>query len=348
MIVVINTRFLTQKTTGVQRYAIEICRCLPKYMIGKKIIFVAPKGHLVKKNEMKGFDIEQFGNFKGHLWEQIDLVNFLRKKNNPLLINLGGIGPIFYKNKIIYIHDLAFKYFPKAFSFIYQKIYNIFLPISAKNSIKVLTVSNYVRKDIQDNFNIPNVEVVYAAQTNVFKNFNLKRDKIILAVSSMDPRKNFHRLINAFIQIDSDYKLVIVGAKSKLFSEVNLNEDYDNKNIIFTGYLEDYELIKLYNRASVFIYASLFEGFGMPPLEAQACGCPCIVSNTTSLPEIYEDSVEYCDPFSIESIKSKLLFLMGNEKIREDLKTKGFQNIKRFSWDKSANKLSSIIHKELV
>lgn len=348
MIVVINARFLTQKTTGVQRYAIELCNHLPKYMIGEKIIFVAPRGHILNIKKIKEVKIEQFGNFKGHLWEQIDLVNFLRKKKNPILINFGGIGPIFYSNKITYIHDLAFKYFPETFSFLFQKTYNFFVPISAKNAVKVITVSNYVKKDIQDNFKIPDVEVVYAAQTNVFKDLNLKRDKIILAVSSIDPRKNFNRLINAFLQINTDYKLIFVGAKSKSFSDINFNKNHDNKNIIFTGYLEDDALLKLYNTASIFIYASLFEGFGMPPLEAQACGCPCIVAKSTSLPEIYKDSVEYCDPFSIESIKRKLTLLIENKKVREDLRIKGFQNIKRFSWDKSANKLSSIIHKELI
>ncbi|MDP5104872.1 MAG: glycosyltransferase family 4 protein [Polaribacter sp.] len=345
--IVINARFLSQKTTGVQRYAIEISNRLPKHINGIKIIFVAPKGNLINRDKLPNCEIKQFGHFKGHLWEQTDLVHFLKKNNNPILINFGGIGPLFYKRKITYIHDLAFKYFPETFSYAFQKAYNKFVPISAKNSIKVITVSNYVKQDIEENLGINNVEVVYCAHTDQFQNLNLKREKIILAVSSLDPRKNFNRVIKAFTQLNSDYKLVFVGSKSKSFSSVNLDDVSDHKNIVFTGFLSDNELLELYNKASIFIYASIFEGFGIPPLEAQACGCPCIVSNKTSLPEIYKDSVEYCDPFKVESIKEKLNLLINNKELRESLKAKGFKNIDRFNWNLSANKLMSIIEKEI-
>lgn len=346
--IVINARFLSQKITGVQRYAIEICKCMPEFINNKKIILVAPSDILINREELKKYDIIEYGKFKGHLWEQIDLVRFLNKNGNPILINFGGIGPIYYKNKITYIHDLAFKYFPKSFSFVFQKSYNFFVPISARNSLKVLTVSNYVKKDIENNFKIKNIDIIHAAHSNQFKNLRLKREKIILAVSSLDPRKNFNRVISAFLQLNTDYKLYFVGAKLKSFSDIKLTKKSAHKNIVFTGYLNDEELIKLYNRASIFIYASLFEGFGIPPLEAQACGCPCIVSNKTSLPEVNLDSVEYCNPESIESIYTKLKYLIEHEQRRSELTRKGYENITRFSWNLSAKKLVSIIDKELI
>jgi len=346
--IVINARFLTQKITGVQRYAIEICKCLPEFVNNKKIILVAPSDVLINREELKKYDIIEFGKFKGHLWEQIDLVRFLKKNGNPILVNFGGIGPIYYKNKITYIHDLAFKYFPETFSFVFQKSYNFFVPISVKNSRRVLTVSNYVKKDIENNFKVKNVDVIYAAHSNQFKNLNLKREKIILAVSSLDPRKNFNRIISAFLQLNTDYKLYFVGAKLKSFSDIKLTKKSAHNNIIFTGYLNDEELIKLYNRASIFIYASLFEGFGMPPLEAQACGCPCIVSNTTSMPEICNDSVEYCNPLSVRDITNKLYHLINDDKRREEIVAKGFENIKNYSWRNSAEKLLQIIKKEII
>lgn len=346
--IVINARFLSQKITGVQRYAIEICKCLPEFINNKKIILVAPSDVLINREELKKYDLIEYGKFKGHLWEQIDLVRFLKKNGNPILINFGGIGPIYYKNKITYIHDLAFKYFPKTFSFVFQKSYNFFVPISVKNSRRVLTVSNYVKKDIENNFKVKNVDVIYAAHSNQFKNLRLKREKIILAVSSLDPRKNFNRIISAFLKLNTDYKLYFVGAKLKSFSDIKLTKKSSDNNIIFTGYLNDEELIKLYNRASIFIYASLFEGFGIPPLEAQACGCPCIVSNKTSLPEVNLDSVEYCNPESIESIYTKLKYLIEHEQRRSELTSKGYENITRFSWNLSAKKLVSIIDKELI
>lgn len=346
--IVVNTRFLTQKTTGVQRYAIEICKRLPKTINNQKIVFVAPKKSLIEIESLNNLKIEQFGNFTGNLWEQVDLANYLKINDSPLLINFGGIGPIYYKNKITYLHDLAFKYYPKSFSYLFQKMYNIFIPISIKNAKKIITVSKYVKQDIIKNYGTNNIEVVYGSYSKVFKNLNLEREKIILAVSSLDPRKNFNRIIKAYQKLDTDYKLVFVGSKSKAFSKLIIDNNYDDKNIIFTGYLTDKDLVKMYNKASIFIYASLFEGFGIPPLEAQSCGCPCIVSNLTSIPEICNNSVVYCDPFSIEDISNKIKYLINDEKKREELVEKGFENIKKYTWDASANKLLAIIKKEIM
>ena len=115
----INARFLTQKVTGVQRYAIEICKLLPKEVLEKKIIFVAPAK--AKLNPLfEKFNCVVIGKFEGQLWEQIDLPIFLKKEGNPLLINFVGIGPIWYKNKIMTIYDLAFKHHPEWFS----KVFN--------------------------------------------------------------------------------------------------------------------------------------------------------------------------------------------------------------------------------
>ena len=146
--IVINARFLTQQITGVQRYAIEICEHFPNNIKEQEVILLAPKGDLLNENNINNLRIVKFGKLKGQLLEQIDLLHFLKKNNNPILINFGGIGPIWYNNKISYIHDLAFKYFPENFTYFFQKAYNIFVPISAKNSLKVVTVSNYVKKDI--------------------------------------------------------------------------------------------------------------------------------------------------------------------------------------------------------
>lgn len=344
--IVINARFLTQKTTGVERYAIEICKRISKNIGSHKVIFVAPKGKLNKIDGLNNIIIKQFGFFKGSIWEQIDLFLFLKKNKSPLLLNFSGIGPFNYKNKIIYLHDLAFKHHPENFSFLFQKIYNVLIPISIKKSKKIITVSKFVKQDIITNYGLTNIEVIYGSYSNKFKNLSLKREKIILAVSSLDPRKNFNRIIKAYQNLETDYKLVFVGSKSKIFSKIIINEGFDDKNIIFTGYLTDEDLVKIYNKASIFIYASIFEGFGIPPLEAQACGCPCIVSNVTSIPEVCNNSVIYCDPFSIEDISRKIQNLTTDFEKREELVKKGFENIKIYNWDTSAKKLTSIILKE--
>lgn len=340
--IVINARFLTQRVTGVQRFAIEICKRLPKKINEMEIIFVSPKFNF---NNESNFELVQFGSFKGQLWEQIDLPIFLKKNGNPLLINFVGIAPVFYKRKVMFLYDLAFKHHPEWFSTTFHNLYNILIPISIKNTLLVITDSNYVKEDLQSTYGIKKdkILVLYAATVDNFINKNLDKERIILTVSSIDPRKNLSRVINAFSQINSKYKLVIVGSKNKSFSNVQLNENDLNDNIIFTGYLSDEKLIELYNKAEIFIYASLFEGFGIPPLEAQACNTACLVSNVTSLPEVYQDSVEYCDPYSVESIKKGMIKLMNNSSLRNQLRAKGLENVKRFSWDKSTGKFVNIL-----
>ncbi len=335
--IVINARFLTQPTTGVQRYAYEICNRLPEEIGGLKVVFVAPKSKFKICFEGNK-EVRTIGNATGQLWEQLDLPLFLIKNNNPLLINFVGIAPLFYKNKVMFLYDLAFMHHPEWFSFMFQRVYNFVIPINTKNSKFVITDSNYVKADICKSYKLPStkVHVVYAAPAKLFKNLNIDKEEFILTVSSIDPRKNLKRIIKAFKSIDEpNTKLIIVGSKNKTFSNVDIGEEVLNENIIFTGYLKDSELLELYNKAKLFVYASLFEGFGIPPLEAQACGCPCLISNSTSLPEVYLNSVAYCNPESVSDIARGMKELLTNKGKLRDLSQKGFKNVERFSWESS-------------
>lgn len=344
--IVVNARFLSQPITGVQRFAMEICQRLPSTINGEEVVYICPNVDLVSHVDPNK-NLIKFGRFRGNLWEQIDLPRFLNKHSNPLLINLVGIAPIFYKNKIMALYDLAFKHHPEWFSFSFQKVYNACIPISLKYAKHIITDSNYVKQDICETYKIPanKIEVVYAAPADMFKNHGLPRNKNILTVSSLDPRKNLLRVIKAFNLLKTDYTLTIVGKKNKSFAEVDIDEHLNNPKIKFTGYLEDDELVKLYNTSEIFIYASLFEGFGIPPLEAQACGCSCIVSNKTSLPEVYGNSVLYCDPLDLESIKEKMERLTLNPHVRSELQEQGRNNVLRYSWENSAKQTVSLIKK---
>ncbi len=342
--IVINARFLTQKITGVQRYAYEICKRLPEKINGHEIIFLVPKISLINELD-SNCKLLAVGSFKGNLWEQIDLPLYLKKIGNPLLINFVGIAPILYKHKIMFLYDLAFKHHPEWFSYKFYKTYNMLIPISLKNAFLVITDSHYVKNDINKTYNIhlDQIEVVYGASSEIFYFKDLPKEKFVLTVSSIDPRKNLRRVIEAFNQLKSDYKLVIVGSKNKTFSNSNIPESILNEKIVFTGYLDDSSLVELYNKSDVFVYASLFEGFGIPPLEAQSCGCPCLISNTTSLPEVYGNSVTYCDPYSVESIKDNLSKMILDKQKKEILQELGFINAKKYNWQYSTNKFVEIL-----
>jgi len=344
--IIINARFLTQNITGVQRFAIEISKQL-KELYQDNIEFVSPKNvkHKSLANEL---NVKIIGNKTGHLWEQIDLPKYLKQRGNPLLLNLANTAPYLYKNKIITLHDVAFIRFPQTFNWKFRLFYKLLIPNIIKSSKYIITVSEFSKKEIMKFYKLRSSEitVVYNAPANIFKKIKTTyKDKYILAVSSLNFQKNFYSLIKAFNLLqDKNIKLYLVGGFNKNFANVELIKAINsNKNIIFKGRVDDEKLVKLYSNAICFVYPSLYEGFGIPPLEAQACGCPVIVSNVASLPEVCKDSALYCNPYDIDDIKEKIEILVKDENLQKELIKKGFENIKRFSWEESAKKIISLI-----
>jgi glycosyltransferase involved in cell wall biosynthesis len=342
----INARFLTQKISGVQRFAIELSRRLKaKY---PNIKFVSPKGiyHIELAKEL---EVIEFGILKSHLWEQIELPLFLKTKSNPLLINLCSSAPILYKNQIITIHDAIVFLHSEWFSKTFYQWYKFLLPKISQNSIKIITVSSNSRNDLSKFLNIPKEKFVLihnAADELFVENSFINKEKIILSVSSLDPRKNFENLIKGFLhsKLDKEYQLVIVGAESASFPKHELFDQIStNKNISFTGYLSDSELIEYYQKSTLFVYPSLYEGFGIPPLEAMACGTPVITSNNSSLPEVCGDAAIFVDPKDYTQIGKALFELCQDKEKQNELITKGAQNVSRFSWDKSTEELEKLI-----
>lgn len=331
--IIVNARFLTQNITGVQRFAIEIAKELKK-IYGEQIRFVAP--HTIIHHDLaQELGTEVIGIDKGHLWEQIDLPLYLMANGSPLLLNLANTAPLLYKNKIVTVYDLAFYRHPEWFSRSFSAVYNFMIPRILKNARHVFTDSEFIRDEMHTVYGIAKekIDVIYGAPADIFTPQNVAREPFILAVGSIDPRKNLQPLIELFSQ-HPEHRFVIVGQKNKVFASMQLEHVGDN--ITFTGYVSDEELVGLYNTATVFVYPSLYEGFGIPPLEAQACGCPVICSNTTSLPEVGGKSVLYCDPYNKTDIYEKIATLMADDTLQETLRQKGYENIHRFDWNRSA------------
>lgn len=349
MEVYVNGRFLTQQITGVQRYAVEIARELKK-ALGNKVIFLSPSGILHKTlSEELGTII--IGRRMGHLWEQIDLPLYLNKKGKPLLINLANTAPILYRNKISTIHDIAFKVFPKTYSKSFLCLYKFLIPRIIKSSVRIITVSIFSKNEIIKYYEVPSekIHVIYNGVHDEFTNSvkdELKNKNYFLAVFSLNYRKNVFALLDSFLELKkNDVSLFLVGdINTSAFTKVNLEKYKQYTQIKFLGRISDEELIQYYSNAIGFVYPSFYEGFGIPPLEAQRCGCPVIVSNTSCLPEIFKESVLYCDPFSKLSIRDKMDALLNNSDLLFQLKEKGYQNSLRFSWKVSSESLLNIIY----
>jgi glycosyltransferase involved in cell wall biosynthesis len=347
----INARFLTQPITGVQRYGIEISLGLKK-LLGNEVVFVTSQ-NVIHKDIAEALEAEVIGKRIGHYWEQFDLPRYLKAKGCPLLLNLANTAPIFYKNKISTIHDVAFRVYPKIYSRQFLWFYRVLIPRVLSSSKHIITVSEFSKKEIQKYYNVDEskISVIYNAVSENFtekKNGTLSKEKYFLAVSSLNERKNFQLILYAFNELKQsypEYSLYIIGDLKNRSFETLYIENYASEQIKFLGRASDVQLVEYYSNAYAFLYPSFYEGFGIPPLEAQACGCPIIVSNASCLPEIFVDSALYCDPFSIKSLGNKMIELITKQQIRSILIAKGFRNVERFSWERSCELLKIILKK---
>jgi len=332
----INARFLTQRITGVQRYAIEISKRIKK--IHPEIKFIAPC-NIISDDIAKELEVVTIGKNTGHLWEQYDLPNYLRKNGYPTLLNLCNTGPLYYGKIIVTIHDLAFLENPSWFSKSFYWFYKLLIPKLAKKAKRIFTVSQFSKQEIINKLHISplKVDVIY---NGVNESFSIPKgnckDNFVMYVGSLDPRKNMIRLLTAAKQLPSELKVVVVGGSAKSFAESTSNELLTG-NVEFTGYVDDEVLHDLYSKAKAFVYPSLYEGFGIPPLEAQAMGVPILISNIPVFKEVFGDSALYCDPNSVESIGGGLKRIIGlSDSQREGLLEKGYENLEKYSWDQSA------------
>ncbi|HIE08054.1 MAG TPA: glycosyltransferase family 1 protein [Desulfarculaceae bacterium] len=362
----VNARFLTQTVSGTQRFAINISRELKR--LRPETIFLSPpevkNQQIATELEAKVIGTRNYRTYQklklpaDLLWEQFDLPRYLGRHGYPRLLNLVNLAPYLYTNNIITIHDIVFKLYPQYFSRRFVFLYNTLVPRLARRARHIITVSQHSKLDICNHLLIrpDKVSVVYNAAKLKYSANSQEPPypwPYILSVGALEPRKNIPRLIAAFQQLaDKNLRLIITGeGKSHIFKEISSlksshkHQQPESDRIIFTGFLEDQKLTNLYTHAIAFCYPSLYEGFGLPPLEAQTCDCPVLVSHRTSLPEIFGSSALYCDPEDTDDIANKLRTLIGDQKLRAKLKQAGKKNCLRFNWKKSAEKIIECCHR---
>jgi glycosyltransferase involved in cell wall biosynthesis len=265
--------------------------------------------------------------------------------------------------KIITIYDLAYfekqlNAYPLIDTFFMQKQ----LRFSGKFADKIIAISQFTKEDIIKRFATRphKVEVVYLAVDKHFKKikdksliayylkkYNIKRPFLFYS-GSISPRKNLLRVLKAFNQIKDEMKhdLVITGDSIWGENEIQkyINGNQLRQRVKILGYVPEEDLIALYSAADLFIYLSLYEGFGLPILEAQACGCPVLTSDITSCPEVAGDGAHLVDPYSVEEIKDGIEQILMNDEYRQALIKKGNKNVKKFSWAATAHKIIKAIN----
>ncbi len=347
MTLYINGRYLTRPMTGVERYAYRMCKALAAR--GQRFVLVCPHAEIQSCYDVSDFDIVFWGRGQSHFWEQLVLPVFFIGKRDYLVVNFTGLGSVLIRRKVMTVHDLSFLENPKWFSKAYYLWYKMMTPLAIRTSRHIITVSEFSKREMMRFYPFvkeQKVSVVYGAvdehsfypQTDA----SVPREPYALAVSSLDPRKNFERLVEAFEGI-SDCRLLIVGGSNRVFTGQG-GTGHAHPNIQFLGRVSDADLLRLYNEAACFIFPSVYEGFGLPPVEAMCCGCPVLVADIPVLREVCGDAALYFNPFSKEDIRSTITdYLQRMSTLKEKMRRKGFDRVRLFSWDSSADKLLRVL-----
>lgn len=345
--IVINARFLTQQLSGVQRFAEQISLSLAR--LRSDVHFVAPPGEILRPEIASQLNVEQIGRNSGHLWEQVDLPLWLARRGRPLLVSLCSTAPLAYSRQLATHHDITYVRHPESFSWKFRALYRLMIPTMLRRSLALISVSEFSRQEIASHYKV-DAQRIHVISNAVSAEFcpgletPARERPYVLAVSSPATHKNFARLIEAFRLLgDLDVDLHIVGAANRSFVDAQLEASGQGERVRWLGRLDDDQLIEQYRNASAFAFPSLYEGFGIPPLEAQACGCPVVAASSASIPEVLGNSVLYFDPTDAPGMAAALRRVLLDETLRRELRQVGLENVLRYSWDISALRLSSLI-----
>lgn len=358
----IDCRIYSSKFTGIGRYVYELVRRLSELdQYNEYILF---------------FNNPEFDNFNSpsarfkkvlvdapiySLKEQTRFLKLLNKEKLDLMHFTHFNAPIFYRRpSIVTIHDLTLSYYPgkKNKSFFKRLGYHITIRSSVHHAKKIITISKNSKKDLMKLIKTPEekIKVIYQGVGEEFKviddqeriNKTLKKynltDSFLLYTGVWRYHKNLPNLIKAFHSMRTEFnlpdlKLAITGKEDPYYPEVKetIKELDENENIILTGLVSEDELLDLYNAATIYVFPSLYEGFGLPPLEAMACKTPVAASEVSSIPEICgKGNAVFFDPENVDDMAQKIYALYENKDLQDRLIKNGLMRIRHFTWSSMA------------
>ncbi|MFL9907842.1 glycosyltransferase family 4 protein [Paraburkholderia sp. RL17-337-BIB-A] len=344
----INGRFLGRRPTGVDRFAYEVVRELDELVAAKdpqtaglSIDVLVPVGVKLAPGTFPQLNVRAVAG-AGQRWEQISLPFAAR---GTLLLNLCNAGPLLFRNQVTVLHDAAPIRVPEAYTRAFRTWYAVMAPCIGRVSRRVLTVSEFSRREIASAYRIPSAKIgvlpesgehiLRATETgDVVRKYDLGRRPYVLAVSSASRHKNFRLVIDAIELLGaSSYDFVIVGANLPIF---NADEQVLPPFVKHLGYVSDAELKDLFHHAACFVFPSLYEGYGLPPVEAMTLGCPVIASNLPSIREACGDAALYISPYCASELASAMDKVMRDATLRKSMRERGYTQAARHSWRASA------------
>jgi len=346
--------------TGIGTYSYQLIHSLNKIDNYNDYLLYVPDDCKLAIPFKKNFQIKKIKqDNQNNFWSEVDTHNPLIDKSMDIYhVPQNGVGLPALKScpLVITLHDVIPYKMPDTVSAQYLKIFKEKLPNIIPLCDGIITVSEYSKEDIIKVFNFPRekIYVTHLASEDIYKpydktfsksiiekNYSITGD-YILYIGGFSPRKNIVGLLNSFSlllpRLKKDMKLVIAGSKGKSY-DIYKKRAQDlkiDKNVIFPGFISMEHIPFMYNACELFVYPSFYEGFGLPPIEAMACGVPVIASNATSIPEIVKDSTLLVDPYDIDDLSEKMYNVLHDSDLRESLITKGLKRAAELTWEHTA------------
>ncbi len=298
------------------------------------------------------------------LWEQLGQPWTLHRINADLVHGPVFIAPLFCTcPTVITIHDLSFIRLPHLFRPANRLYLTVMTRLSARRARRLIAVSAHTAAESAKLLGVPveRIDVIYHGvdpifrplpqdQVDAFRQKQELPERFVLCVGTLEPRKNHARLVEAFARIyDGESKLVLVGGKGWLYDDVFAKVETLglNEAVVFKGYVPNEDLSWWYNAATVFAYPSLYEGWGMPILEAQACGTAVMASNAPPLPETAGDAALLANPQNVEEMATYLDRLLKDESLRSELQERGLGRAHQFTWMRTAQETACVYRRAL-
>jgi glycosyltransferase involved in cell wall biosynthesis len=373
MVIAVNTRLLIEgKLEGIGWFTLETLKRITNNHPEHQFIFIFDRPF--NKNYIFSENVTPVvvgpptrHPFLWYVWFEFQIPRVLKKYKADLFLSPDGYLSLNTKiPQLAVIHDINFVHRPEDLPWLKAKYYNHFFRKFAKIARRISTVSYYSKEDITRSFKVDydKIDVVYDGINQAFSPTSLEDKKktrekysggnnYFLFVGALHPRKNIAGLLKAFDAFNSidkyDIKMVIVGGQ--MHKTGDIYETYKNmrfkNDVIFTGRVSTAELHSIMGAALALTCVPVFEGFGMPVVEAMSAGVPVICSNTTSMPEVGGNAVLYADPVKIEQITDAMLKIADDETLRNTLIQQGFNQKQKFSWDETARLLWMSVERTL-
>lgn len=356
--VAINGRFLSQPVTGVQRYAREIVRAISRLLqadaeLRREYTFeiLAPAG-AAGFEDVPHIPVKVVGRLTGHLWEQTELPRHL---GTAVLLNLANTGPLRVRRQIVTIHDASVFAAPVGYSAAFRIWYRFLHRRLSGSALQIVTDSEFSRGELKKYCGLEfDRSAVIPLGTDhicgvpaddwVFERRGLTPKRFVLAAGSLNPNKNLATLAEAARRLaERGMSLVVAGGgNAKVFQSTDLDMP---TSVRFLGYVTDAELRALYQQACCFVFPSRYEGFGLPPLEAMACGCPVVVSRAASLPEVCGNAALYIDSSDPAHIADTVIKLTEDAALRSSLSERGAKQAAKYRWVDASMKWIQLLEK---